>query len=272
MAKTLKLAGLFVSATQTGYDIYEALKKQLGKRDYTIELVKTGDNSCGDADLVICSSYASLVGIKDYLHSEMVVIVCDGPLIISCLTTATPLDFVRPVSYKFEFRPIDYRQVVTALKRKTTVELLAEGFDVIGMVTANSMSGGLILTQLNKVQSYFDALARNRLRCLFVEALDADDATAGAIALRDFIKAECTQKEHLADASAFYRRLVKDGVLLKLRAAFKEIRAGKNLASTAKKHDIELFELNYLNKMSRNIDQAAGRTEAYASRTKAMVA
>lgn len=270
MAKAIVLAGLFTSATQTAYDVDAMLKANKAFADYSVEMVSTGATSCADADIVICASYTALVSVKNYLNENMVVIVCDGPLVVSCLTTATPLDYIRRISYKFEFRPIDLKPVLQAVKRPGKIELLADNYDVIDMVTAASMSGGLVLTELNKVQSYFDALARNRLRYLFIEALNSDEPKSVLLELRDFLQAECKQEAHLADAGKFFKKFVKGGALMKLRTAIKELDDGKNIVTVSKKHEIELFELNYIRKMARNLDTAAGRTEAYATRTKSM--
>lgn len=271
MTQHVKLAGLFTSVTQTGYDIHGKLTSMPKLKECSIEMVRSGDKSCNDCDILVANSLTTLYAVKDYLHSGMAVIVCDGPLVVSCLTTATPLDYTRKLSYKFEFKPIDFNALIPALTgRQPAVELTADGFDVLGMVTANSMSGGLILTELNRVQSYFDALARNRLRFLFINMLEGAELKPAVLEMQQFLRAECTQAAHKADAVVFFKKLVNGGVLTKLRSAMAELNKGKNIASVAKKLEIELFELNYLRRMTKTLDAAAARTETYASRTKTM--
>lgn len=266
------VSGLFTSVTQTSYDIYEALSKSKKFKEYNIELAASGAVSCGDCDILICSSYNTLLGLKEYLNKDMTIIVCDGPLITSCLTTATPLDHVRRMSYKFEFRPINYDLLIPALRKKgPQVALLADKYDVLGLVTSNSVSGSLILQELNKVLSYFDALARNRLRFLFIEVLTATDPKPALQALNAFLKKECVQSEHRDDAGKFWAKLIKGGAASVLRKCMRA-KEGKNLAVVAKKFNVSPYELTYITKMARNLDTAAARTATYNERTKTMQA
>jgi hypothetical protein len=188
----------------------------------------------------------------------------------------TAIDFFRRMSYKFEFRKVDYTDVFKALKtskkrvsESPSIRMEIINYDVVGIVTENSMHGGLILSELNKVQSYFDALARNRLRHLFIELLQpGDEWKEIASELQQFLKMECRIPAHKADAKIFWNKLFKTDTLKKLRRAIAELEKGKNINTVSKANDISLFELNYIRKMSKNIDTAAARTEAYATRTK----
>lgn len=271
--QTRVVAGLFVSVTQTGYDLHDQLLKQSRFQNYSIELVRPGDTSCEDADIVVCSSLQALFSVLDYIHDDMCVIVCDGPLPCSCLVTATPLDYVQQRSYHFSFRPVEFKPVLTALLGKqSSVELRVESFDVLGLVTANSVSGDLILTSFNKVQSYFDALARNRLRFLFIQLFDPGDVHENVVELQKFLKKECTKEQHRADALEFWQALFKQGAFRRLRDAFQAMEAGKTPTSAAKKYDVPLFELNYIRRLSGTIDKTAARTEAFNTRTKSIEA
>lgn len=267
------LGGIYTSVTKTGYDIYHELSTSSKFDKFSIELVHLSDTSCNDCDILVCSSLQALLNIRPYLNESMHVIVCDGPLIVSCLAAATPLDYIRRLSYKFEFRPIQYGELLKAVRGKSpTVRLDLINFDVIGIVTENSMQGGLILSELNKVQSYFDALARNRLRFLLTQLLQAEEAKSHAVELQKFLSTECRNPTHKSDAKALWNKLFKKGIVKKLRAALREVADGKNINTIAKKHDISVFELTYLRKMFKNIDTAAARTTTYNSRTKTIEA
>jgi len=273
MTKAIQLAGLFTSATQTGAEIHAALMAKPATAKLEPHLAQAGNKSVPDTRLLVCSSFTVLVDVREYLHDDMTVIVSDSPLMLACLTTATPLDYSNKISYKFIFSPPQYSLLLPALTGKAKkVQLLADSFDVVGLITADSLSGGLILTELNRVQSYFDALARNRLRFLLMQALQVKEVKPVLVEMRDFLKAECRQGTHRADAITFFKKLVQGGALATLRKCVAELDAKRALQSVAKKYGVEEFELNYLRKMFRNLDKAAARTTAYATRLKTMKA
>lgn len=244
--KHIKLKGLFTSVTRSAYDVESDILKLKSFSDYDLSITRESDKSLEDADIVICSSLTSFFHSKEHYHKDMIVIVCDGVMQASCLVNAIPLDYEKRNSYDFFFRKPDYSLIK---KMSKGVDCEVTKFDMLGLITANSMQGKMILTDYNKVMSYFDQTARYRMQVLVDSILfekgKMDD-------LSDFLEKECVIKAHKIDAISFLKSLDENLGALK-----------KGLKSSSKD-----FELAYLRKMHASIKNSKERTAVYTDRVK----
>lgn len=265
--RPVRVKQLYTSVTQTAANIYSSLSKLLESKGLSVLYIPAGSNSCEDCDVAVIGSVSSLFDVSEYLHEDMQVIVCDGPLVCLPLKGAVQLDYSNEKhSYEFEFRKLDMKALARQLIRaheKTKIEpvtIRTVSFDLLGMLQQDNAHGDYVLSSFNRVQSSFDVLARNRLKSLMIEVFEG----ASLKGLNDFLSRECTSETHRSDAKQLLRRLKAN--LEALQEAFKVIDSGKSIETAAKRNDIPVFELTYLKRMRDSINSALIRTQSYTDK------
>lgn len=263
----VRVKQLYTSATQTAASIYNALSLSLEPRGLSVFYIPAGSNTCEDCDVAVIGSVSALFDVSEYLHEDMQVIVCDGPLMCMPLKGAVQLDYSNEkLSYEFEFKKLDMKALARQLIKmheKSKVEptvLRTVGFDLLGMLQQDNAHGDYILSSFNRVQSSFDVLARNKLKSLMVEVFEG----AGIKHLHSFLSSECTSPVHRNDAKGFLRSVKAN--LEGLQEAFRIIDSGKSIETAAKRNEIPVFELTYLKRMRDSINSALNRTQSYTDR------
>jgi hypothetical protein len=265
--KPVQIKQLYTVATQSATSVFSKLSQHKRLSHLSIGIAHSGQTSCEDCDVLIAGSLTVLTDVSDFLHENMQVIVCDGPLLLMTLEKFNSLDFSNEqYSYEFTFHRINYNTLAKQLnkihssKNTNTVTIQRKPFNVLGLLQQDNAHGDYILSLFNRVQSSFDMLARNRFKNLLIGIIEG----ASTEQFKEFLNSECKSSVHREDAQKFLNRLKK--VLGDLRTAFELIDNGKAIESTAKKLDIPNFELTYLKRMRDSIKSANSRTEGYAAK------
>lgn len=244
---TIKVKQIFTSAASSPVDMVEKLRQRLGNN---VVYVTDTTLSIEDCDVVVASSLASLMRIGAFLTKDMVIIVCDSPLILSAISGAIPLDFSQATkSYLFQYNAPDYKKVIAAVKSKNGgVDLLAEPFDVMGMITQHNVKDAAILPAYNAVQAFFDPETRAALRNIILSILVT--AEEGAVAaLKKFLIEECTAATQKKVAKDLIDALKENAPKLRQALAEKTSNPKASSGTLAKKFGVSEFELNYFIKM-----------------------
>ena len=258
----IECADLFLCATQGPTDVYD----ELIKRDYCVSYVAKGQSSIEDADIIVCDTLSALISVANYIYSDMVVILCDVPLVLSSIPDGNPLDFETPRSFHYRFHHPRYDLIHAIMdtdsKDITPKEINVENFDALGMIIEQSASGDMLLSAFNNVQASFDVRARSTVRGYIIDLLTKDEYKQAFANLKAFLSSECATDSHKKFAKALLQALSKHYKNFR-SAVFDVLVQKKAIKPTAKKYDLDVYELTYLIKMISSHEDGKKRERAY---------
>lgn len=129
-------------------------------------LVLEGSTSVNDCDIAVVDTVATLMVCRPFIHSNMVVIVCDSPVNIASLSDITPYDYTGDIFGNFELRQpakisSPKSSAIKIQKRKNDLVLEAvQSIVVIGF-----------LTEYNSIMAKLNGVARKGLRAKIISLM-----------------------------------------------------------------------------------------------------
>lgn len=153
-------------------DVYTHVSKVLP--DHDVSLVEYGETSLPDCDVAVFASLKTFIDCRKSINSNMVTVVCGGPLQVDSIPDIVPLDYKKSLSYVFDIIQPEYRQVKKAvLSKKSTPKKVSQiKISHLTLIIDNTASGGVLATDWNRLMSVLNGSARNKLRAALVSVFD----------------------------------------------------------------------------------------------------
>ena len=240
---------LYGVISTTSFTVEQNLAKLLTKHDEVlIGVVDSLSDALPDSDIVIFSDFISFMNCSRKIHSEMIVIVCAGPIQLVSLENCTALDYTRKISYEFTIIAPNYKEVVKQVlsnkKKNKPVSLKTVNKNHLSMIADSTVTASPLINGLNKVVAVSNHNARLELRKK----------------LSGFILGKVKSKEIEALCESFFN---DEGIYLELIKGLRP-KNSKNICKTiilfrekgmdkankiCKDKGVDLFEARYLYKM-----------------------
>jgi hypothetical protein len=265
MEKLGYVAHIFGVISTSPIDVYLSAKKSFKK--YTVAYVDYNETSVEDVDILIFNGVKTFLGCVNSLKSNMVAIVCGGPLQIDSLPSVIPLDYSKSLSYRFDLKKIEFSNVLKRLKSEETKPKKVKSLkiDHLTLILDNTAGGGVLLTEWNKMQSVINMTGRNILRAALQEILLGKKPITHLKDSADFIKSDEILKR-LDDVAKKMKTQDFANLSKVITASFNSAKP-INIKSEAKKNNLDEFELVFFRKMIAQHNKALEKkTYAPASR------
>ena len=160
-----KAKAIFGVTYSAALNLYQETCRSFSKRHVLVDMIETGGGMVNDCDILIVDKVSVLGGLKQFIHSEMVVIVCDGPLTLSTVVGLKPLDFVLDASYQVHHKAIDFALVSKAERHAAEAFSISfKKIDLLPSIIDSTITHGHILPALNSIQSILNSKARDKVR------------------------------------------------------------------------------------------------------------
>jgi len=205
-----------------------------------------------DADVLVFDGLATLMASVSSLHSDMVIVLCAGPLQLASMPGLIPVDYsiVEAASYDL-LRP-DYMKVIrSAVKGSGCLRVKPINTDyVLASIIEATASDGAILIDMNSLFGMCNALARKLVRDELVKVFTLGNGDLSALlekldSIADKSIQDRVDKMKASLATEDFKRLV---------LAVRTLNRGKSSASSlGSKYKLEAFEISYFHKMCAQV-------------------
>ena len=214
-----------------------------------VDTVDSIDEGIPEAEVVIFNGLDALLTNRSDIHSDMVVILCAGPLVLDSFPELIPLDYQKSLSYEYDLLKPSWKLVAARVLRKPTTPpavISRTKKSQLSMIVDSTITGSDFINGFNRLSSVCNHKARNDVR--------------------KHIALIITEKEQPSELLQFLRNLFTDQMAytdlersLKTKDTanlFNAVRlvleSGMAKAkSIANKQEVELFELRYLAKLCK---------------------
>ncbi len=201
-----------------------------------------------DADILIFDGLYSLTSSVSTLHTDMVIVLCAGPLQLETIPDIKPIDYTIDDSYEIELVSPDYMKVIrSATKGSGCVRIRPTSLNhVLPSIIEATVESGAILLELNALLSMCNNVARSMVRDELVKVFNRGGKDVAPL---------LTKLDNISDKSIQGRvdglkKAIDTDDFRRLALAVKTLSAGKsNAASLGSKHKLEAFEISYFGKM-----------------------
>ena len=241
MAKLGYVRQHFGVISKSALTTYLAISKSFSSLD--VKLIDIGQ-TVELCDIAIFNGVKTYLSNVSHVNSEMIAIICGGPLQINDIEGIVPLDYDKSLSYEFHIHDFNMKAIKTALKSKEKIKVATLSVDNLLLVIDNIATEGWLLTDYNKVTSILNMTSRNNLRAAFVNLIvhnqfDFDEKKIVQVSSTEF-----------SEKLSILRKKIKSskGQTL-IKAIQASIVPNANIKSIVRNSGVEEFELQFFRKM-----------------------
>lgn len=243
-----KARAIFGCAVTSAMQAYAKVSKLARKKGLDVYLCNNHED-IHDCEIVVFDSIERMYSQKQNIHENMIIIICDGPLLIESVRDMQPLDYDKNLSFEYKLKRADFGPVISVCSsNKPPVSLVPKQFDHIKQIANLTATESQLIQCLNKLMAISNMVARFNVRRFLCEAL---------LGMRDLEDFESVCKSQLGKLTkpveiivADLQKQISKNNFTNLAHAIHEIRTEASIVQKcAKKHGVDLFELRYMNKM-----------------------
>jgi hypothetical protein len=252
MTKTSKKYGyckeVYGLVTTSPLSAYITLSRLAERKNKGVCLVDHhGAKLDDDAHVVIISTLGLLQSYHLNIHSEQVLIVCDGPLSLDNIKDLVPLDYVKNLSYEYTLlHTVDFNKLF--LKSVASKRILWKKQDHLKIIAEQTSSDSDLIVALNKIQANANHVARHAIKGMLVEVLSGTQK-------KDQLIQTCVKslsKKSIENITSL-EKVIKTKKFDALSKAFQLMPESKNIEKLATTYGVQSYELRYLKQVQSDI-------------------